>query len=587
LRVICCYESGVTILNNIKAAIARGDLVNGFDMACQPQSDPAIQHELDYLQVLLLARLGDWRSAMDLYAHNRLDLRSDVDSLSLRGRILKDAAFDGASDDFEARCSQASDAYRRAFDLTGDLYPAINAATLALLAGQAENARTLAQHVVSAPSAGDDYWGCVTRAEAALLLGNHKDAERLVSRACTHAGADPGSRSTTLRQFRRIATAQGDILPANIETALLPPTVMHYCGHMFRSVANEAMLATAIDEQLYAHSIGIAYGALACGADILIAERLLDSGGELHVVIPFDEEDFVRRSVTIGGGEWQARYQACRDAARQVHFASRSRFVGDDAQFGQGSALAMGLCGIRARQLGDGPVVQLALWDGTETDGPAGTSADIRIWRAAGGQSVVVPLAGADRTHDYVPIEPARLGNRGMQAMLFADFPGFSRLPESVLPLFWREVMACAAWTLQPYSQGIRHRNTWGDALYIVFDRLDEAALALLDLRDAMREIDCARLGLETGITMRIGAHFGPVYRDIDPVTTIENFFGSEVSFAARIEPVTPPGSVYVTEPFAAHLEMLRNVPAAATYVGQVELPKGYGRFPLYRLDRR
>ena len=35
----------------------------------------------------------------------------------------------------------------------------------------------------------------------------------------------------------------------------------------------------------------VGYGQLACGADILIAEALLDRGGELHVVLPFAEED--------------------------------------------------------------------------------------------------------------------------------------------------------------------------------------------------------------------------------------------------------------------------------------------------------
>ena len=48
---------------------------------------------------------------------------------------------------------------------------------------------------------------------------------------------------------------------------------------------------------------------------------------------------------------------------------------------------------------------------------------------------------------------------------------------------------------------------------------------------------------------MRIGAHYGPAYRTIDHITGRTTFYGTEVSKAARIEPVTPPGAVFVTEP--------------------------------------
>ena len=50
----------------------------------------------------------------------------------------------------------------------------------------------------------------------------------------------------------------------------------------------------------------VAYGSLACGADMLVAEAILARGGELHVVLPFAEEDFLKTSVHVGGPEWSA-----------------------------------------------------------------------------------------------------------------------------------------------------------------------------------------------------------------------------------------------------------------------------------------
>jgi len=55
------------------------------------------------------------------------------------------------------------------------------------------------------------------------------------------------------------------------------------------------------------------------------------------------------------------------------------------------------------------------------------------------------------------------------------------------------------------------------------------------------------------------------------------------VSRTARIEPVTPPGEVYVTEQFAARLA-LEPAGFGCDYVGQVPAAKGYGTMRMYHL---
>jgi class 3 adenylate cyclase len=58
------------------------------------------------------------------------------------------------------------------------------------------------------------------------------------------------------------------------------------------------------------------------------------------------------------------------------------------------------------------------------------------------------------------------------------------------------------------------------------------------------------------------------------------------VSRTARIEPVTPPGAVYVTEPFAAALMLETDHDFACDYVGHMPAAKDYGRLRMYRLRR-
>jgi class 3 adenylate cyclase len=83
-----------------------------------------------------------------------------------------------------------------------------------------------------------------------------------------------------------------------------------------------------------------------------------------------------------------------------------------------------------------------------------------------------------------------------------------------------------------------------------------------------------------------MGAHVGPVFPVHDPVIGRRGFMGAHVSRTARIEPVTPPGAVYVTEPFAALLELEPGSGLACDYVGHMPAAKGYGRLRMYRLRR-
>ena len=98
--------------------------------------------------------------------------------------------------------------------------------------------------------------------------------------------------------------------------------------------------------------------------------------------------------------------------------------------------------------------------------------------------------------------------------------------------------------------------NTWGDGLFLVFDDAGKAASCALALQEALTEVNRAASGLPDTMALRIGLHLGPAYTARDPILLRDNFFGAHVSRAARIEPVTPLGCVYVTETMAAVLAL-------------------------------
>jgi class 3 adenylate cyclase len=575
-----------SLLERARAAIGRGDLLSAYDLARQ-DGGAGSSTELSYIAVLAMARMGEADQAMRLYQQSGLATAGDVDSQSLGARLLKDQALqDGAS---YSGLKRAAEAYAAAYRRSEDPFPAINAATLNLLAGDEERACFFAQAALEAPSvaAPADYYGAATRAEALAILGREAEAMKAIELALSLPGANVGARSTTLRQFELLARHRsGGHQLRPLIARLTPPAVVTFTGHIFRAhPATEEQLGAAIDRQLEALNIGFGYGALAAGADIVIAERLLARGATLNLVFPFREDDFIASSVLPAGNEWLKRYYAVREQAAGISFATLANYVHDPAQFGYGATVAMGMARLRAQHLGT-RAVQLAIWDGKAKGGPAGTGHDVEEWRSTGGSTFVVGAEGLDRSIAYADgaVAPP---DRCLKAFMFADFPGFTRISEDRLPHFWSRVMATAGEVLARYSGTLDFANSWGDAVFAVFDTAEAAADAGLALQAALLRIAPTELGLDRPTQMRVSLHFGPVYFGIDPITGRDTFYGTEISRAARVEALTPPGSVYASEPLAAVLANTSSDRFSATYVGKIDLPKGFGQYPLYALRRR
>ncbi|MEM1192950.1 MAG: hypothetical protein AAGH42_06105 [Pseudomonadota bacterium] len=94
---------------------------------------------------------------------------------------------------------------------------------------------------------------------------------------------------------------------------------------------------------LAANRIGSGYGALAAGADILIAEALLAHGAALHVILPCTAELFKSISVDPFGGDWPARFDHCLASAASVRFATDDRSLSCHRALDLASTMAMGM----------------------------------------------------------------------------------------------------------------------------------------------------------------------------------------------------------------------------------------------------
>lgn len=573
----------------ILSALQKGDLLLACDLSQEGLQLRPGDQELHYLHVLTLARLGDIDQALALEAAYGLAASDRLEPAALHARLLKDRAFQtGAST--PGALKHAADAYFAVYQRFNDPFPGINAASLALMSGDADRARALAGTLISSArlQTPHGYFDMATCAEALLLLGRTDEAQAALLAASQAPGAGIGAMSTTRSQILRLADHLGlsATRSADLLACIAPPKVAMFCGHMFPAGrAEEADLLVAVDRAIIEHRIKVAYGPLARGADIAIAERVLAQGGELNVVLPFRAADFVAQSIG-DDADWRRRYEVIIEAAASVTQVTDADFVGDPYQFRFGSDVAMGLARVRAGAL-DGEAVQLAVWDGMPPVGVAGTATDVATWQAYGGTTVVIPpgplrpRTSASKAAVATSDPPT---DRVVKAILFADFPGFSKLPEDVLPAFWREVMRRIGHVLDRHGAAVAYRNSWGDAVYTVIDTAAEAASISLEMQEALADMDREALMVDAAAGMRIGAHLGPIYRGKDFVTGEMTYFGTQVSRTARIEPITPPGAVYVTEPFAAILALQASGRFRCSYVGRVQLAKAYGTQRMYRL---
>ncbi len=567
--------------------------------------NPATAH-LRYLLVRSVVRSGALERGQQLYEQLGIGRQNDVDSQSLGARILKDKALGTEAADRKQRLSLAAEAYEDVYRREQNSYPAVNAATLYYLAGEREKAATLAAATLTACEREEPdrdigrYWHSATIAEAALVLGDVKRAEVSLADASAITAADYTARATTRKQLRLVCAAAD--LPTTLLAPIGVPDVAFFAGHIIsppgqsgRFPADQEEAVTHdVAQVLDAYPVGFAFGSLAAGADIIIAELCLDRGIDLHVVLPFNRDEFIAESVASAGPEWIARFRACHDRCNtralegrgSVSYATDGKYLNDDSLFTYCADYAMGLAMIRADAL-DADLRMIAVYDGKGGSG-VGTDGNIAAWEAMSLPVHVITPRSDFKPNPRPPAEPqTRELVREPRAVLFGDVKGFSALEEHHLPIFHAEFMGRVSDVLESFGDKVLYRNSWGDAIYVVFSDAMSCAKCGLAIQRTIRETDFPALGLDVDLSLRLSGHYGPVFAGHDFICQEPTFFGAHVTLAARIEPITPPGEVYVTEAMAAAVALSRQPSVDCDYVGVLPMAKGYGKIRMHVLRER
>ena len=290
--------------------------------------------------------------------------------------------------------------------------------------------------------------------------------------------------------------------------------------HYAAAKAEGADPAEAMPAPLEA-DIGFGFGALAAGLELETAEALLARGAELHVILPGDAESFAARFVDPHGEAWRRRFDAALAAAESVRHVRPLHRPPDAALVTLADRVAWGAALLNARRL-MGEAVQSQPGRDGEPEGLALLA--IRVGPAA---------------------------ERGFEA----------RLGEL------RDALAGAAGpTLAPHLNGETILTGYADCAAAA------AAARIVDAR------------LRGRIPLQIAGHYGLIDCVRDPFSAAMRPTGSGADIAEAIAGAIPPGSVCVSDDFAAVLAAA-GAPGEASWIGELSALDGGSAIGLYALS--
>lgn len=551
-----------------------GNYLLCYDLVDQAQQLGVQTRPLQYLSLLALANAGSTEFAWRRY--RELGLREeeiDEDWLALQGRLLKDLALAGGSrEDFQA----SAQAYLSAFRQTGGYFTAINAATMFLLAGETETSHQLAREVLTLAAGTipaddtDHYYLRASEAEAALLLGDGVRARQSLRAADTLAQGNVSARSRTRQQLRLVCR---HLRIEDQFSALLRLPLLFYIDRVAAEIPvvfGADRTAPAVSGLDAAQCEGArVYTALLQPSDLCAAEYFLGRGARLSLVLPTARKPLIERWQRSFGPGWAMRLARCLEQATEV--IATQGFLEEEQDWAGShvAAMAQGLARLAAQRLGN----QCRRVELAPATNPPGYW--LRVDADCGSTAQLPAPCPAVQRQDV---------KRRFVGLIFADIAGFRRLQDEEMPRFWSRIMGGVAQILARHGDKVLFRHTWGDAINVVTEDAATAAEIAVAIQGCIEDVRRSESGMLREIELRLAVHFAPAFAGHDPVENVANYYGSQLSFTARIEPVTPPGMIFVTEAFAARLALESPEGFAAEYAGEVELAKRFGKYRLFSL---
>ncbi|MBP9927018.1 MAG: DUF4071 domain-containing protein [Cyclobacteriaceae bacterium] len=528
---------------------------------------------LKQLFALAVSKSGNPHLALDSLSANYAANPGDSETAGILGGIYKDL-FKKHQDSKYAILSR--DTYAKNFEATGNYYTGINAATMSAIAGRAVQGREMAAQVISKlESQASSVWELATLGEAYLLTKNRDRSVEYYIKARKLVGNDWGKVLSIHNQLWLL----NHYLPVAKEVLRIfaPPIVLAFAGHMIdapnrstpRFPANiENKVKDSIKGAIKTLQASIGYCSLACGADILFAEAMLEEGGEVHILMPFNKNDFVYTSLAFAGEHWVNRFEALHTKYPNT-FITHDHYGGNDDLFSLLGKVIFGAAVLRSQTFHQEPYLLTVLSELDMKRREGGTRDTIQLWpypqRHTNINPDVLYTSGNDVTPSISTLksEQTIIMNRPVLFIACIDMT-------TILPMEKERI-----------EKVIKSLSGEEQLAYKVYEEMEDSIIIGLEteigLMDTVRSVWNTTAPFKPVKPIRIGLHAAPVYindtandHNIESVKAITQFATS--------------GSICTSIAFAAVLALYPKR-FLLDYVGLIQLPKATESTGLFQVN--
>jgi MAP3K TRAFs-binding domain len=331
-----------------------------------------------------MSKSGMSEPARDILEPTYRQDNSDPETAGILGSIYK-RLFKKNQDNRLAILARAT--YQQNFSTTRNYYTGINAASMAIISGKGSEGRAIAKEVIGLlDESTDDFWEQATLGEAFLLTRDTAKASQHYLHARKLAGKEWGKLQSVYDQLLLLnyfISVSPDILKA-----FAPPGVIAFTGHMIdhpqrrnpRFPASiEKYVKEGISSAIRTTRASIGYSSLSCGSDIIFAETMSETGGEVHLFLPFNREDYIRESVRFAGEHWVERFEAL-EKKFPVTYVTREHYTGNDDLFSFQNRVILGTVVLRAAMNFTTPTLLTVLSNTDLRQKEGGTRDTLVIW---------------------------------------------------------------------------------------------------------------------------------------------------------------------------------------------------------------
>ena len=479
----------------------------------------------------------------------------------------------------------------------------INTATMLRALGSKDEATQLAVEVVTRCQEKSNDIGDVHpmvygfMAEAQILLGNPKRARTYYQKAAAAAKEEINSIIVLRKQLHFLLGIIGGNIHSYDDVFRIPKVgcvtgliIDNEKENNPRFPAKaEDKIRKALRRAIIKQNIEIGFTSGAPGADLLFADEMINRGFEINMVLPFPIPQFKRVMFdSRTDAHWQQLFDSVIKKTSNIRVLSDDISTDDQSPFNYCNDVISGLAQLRGNAIGS-EAINLVIWDEKPIPDLRDTMGSVeRMTNQGFIIETINPISKKSTiTNKYKDNFIAIRNKQEMVAILFADTVGFSKITERSIPHYVEDFVGSLSATMNKMGIQCLHNNTWGDALFMVFASIQDAASFSLKACEEIRNTNWQRKNLPGDLGLRISLHAGPAYQLIDPITGINNYYGYHISKGARIEPITPPGQVYTSETFAALASSHCALDFICDYVGRVPYAKDFGTFPIYHLKKK